>query len=222
MPISEIKSRMGNKTSSRVIIFGATGGTGRELVHQALEAGLHVTAFVRQPSLDPHERLSVVTGNVLDQNALKNSIDGQDAVLCALGAPPKDDSGIRTQGTRNIIVAMTATGVRRLMCVSSFGVGETRALLPFFMRKFVVPYTLKRAFEDHENQETLIKRSGLDWTIVRPPRLTRGQAKGQPQHSASGGRPPSMKVTRADVARFMIEHLDSSRYIRKSPYVSER
>ena len=117
----------------KLIIFGSTGGTGRQIVAQALEQGHEVTAFARSPEkLDQkHEKLKVVQGNVLDFASLERAIQGQDVVLCTLGLPPMDKSNLRANGTKNIIRAMEKTGVKRFICQSSAGVGDSSDTLPF-------------------------------------------------------------------------------------------
>ncbi len=167
----------------KLIIFGSTGGTGRQVVTQALEQGHDVTAFARSPErLDQkHEKLQVIKGNVLDFASLERAIQGQDVVLCTLGLPPMDKSNLRANGTKNIIRAMEKTGVKRFICQSSGGVGDSSDTLPFLMKYLIVPFMLRRAFGDHEIQENYIKESQLDWIIVRPAALTDGEHTGSYQ-----------------------------------------
>ena len=167
----------------KIVVFGATGGTGRLIVEQALALG-------------------------------------QDAVLCALGMPLMNKDGLRAAGTRNIIDAMQACHVRRLICLSSFGVGDSYAFLPISYRYLVAPLVLRHVLADHERQETYIRDSDLDWTIVRPANLTGGPATGvYLQDTLRPHRRLEMKVSRADVAAYMLEHLDG-RHLRQAPYLS--
>ena len=207
----------------KLLVFGATGGTGRELLKQSLDQGHEVTAFVRDPSRlgdIGHTNLRTVTGNVLDPAAVKSTVPGHDAVLCAIGAGPKRTT-IREQGTRIVIEAMETANVKRLVCLSSFGVGDSRADLSLFTRYVVVGIFLRHAFADHERQEAAVRKSALDWTLVRPPHLKEGAHTGIYQHGltlAYG----NIKgwISRADLADFMLKQLDDDHYIRQAPRVS--
>jgi len=162
-----------------VLIFGATGGTGRELVRQALERGHSVTAFARDPSaLGERDGLRRLAGDVLDVAAVERAVAGHDVVLCAMGAPATKPGNVRSQGTRNIVTAMEETGPRRLICQSTIGIGETRPLLPPRYRYLIAPLLLRRTFAEHARQEAVVRSSDLEWTIVRAGALTDGDATG--------------------------------------------
>ncbi len=144
-----------------LLIVGATGGTGLELVTQALERGHDVTAFVRKPSAlkMTHERLRVVQGDVMDAASLRQAMAGQDAVLCALGHkrwfyPTR----ILSQGTANILSAMQGSGVRRLVCETSLGVGDSRGRMGLYYTLFVIPFILPFYYWDKARQETCDSR----------------------------------------------------------------
>ena len=207
----------------KIVIFGSTGGTGRELVAQALARGHHVTAQARSPEkLADLERpnLEVVRGDVLDPSDVERAVTGHEAILCAVGAGPERTT-VREDGTRNIVAAMEATGVRRLVCLSSLGVGDSRANLPLFTRYVIVGIFLRHAFADHERQEAVVRNSSLDWTIVRPPHLKDGPRTGEYRH----GFPPTERsiqgwISRADVADFMLDQLTVDAYVRQTPGVS--
>ena len=207
----------------KLIIFGSTGSTGRQVVTQALEQGHDVTAFARSPEkLDQkHERLKIVRGNVLDFASVERAIQGQDVVLCTLGMPPMDKSNLRANGTQNIIRAMQKTGVKRFICQSSDGVGDSHDRLPFLMKYLIVPFMLRRAFADHEIQENHIKESQLDWIIVRPAALTDGERTGSYQHGfKADNKTVTNKVSRADTADFMLTQLADNNYLHKTPCIS--
>ena len=207
----------------KLIIFGSTGGTGRQIVAQALEQGHDVTAFARSPEkLDQkHEKLKVVQGNVLDFASVERAIQGQDVVLCALGMSMKDKTLLRANGTKNIIRAMEKTGVKRFICQSSAGVGDSSDTLPFLMKYLIVPFMLRRAFADHEIQENYIKESQLDWIIVRPAALTDGEHTGSYQHGyTADNKTVTNKISRADTADFMLKQLADNSYLHKMPCLS--
>ncbi len=207
----------------KLIIFGSTGATGRQIVAQALEQGHDVTAFARSPEkLDQkHEKLQVIKGNVLDFASVERAIQGQDVVLCALGAPPTDKSNLRANGTKNIIQAMEKTGVKRFICQSTHGVGDSRGEMTFLFKYILVPFILRRAFADHEIQENYIKESQLDWIIARPMALTDGEHTGSYQHGLTAdNKTVTFKISRADTADFMLKQLADNSYLHKLPWVS--
>ncbi len=207
----------------KVIIFGSTGGTGRQVVTQALEQGHDVIAFARSPEkLDQkHEKLQVIKGNVLDFASVEGAIQGQDAVLCTLGQSPMDKSNLRANGTKIIIRAMEKTGVKRFICQSTAGVGDSRDMLPFLMKYLIVPFILRRAWADHEIQENYIKESQLEWIIARPAALTDGERTGSYQHGFTvDNKTVTSKISRADTADFMLKQLADNNYLHKTPCIS--
>ena len=207
----------------KLLIFGSTGGTGRELVKQALDQGHSVTAFARQPAKIEdlqHPSLQVVSGDVLDPAAVESAVTGQEAICSALGAGAGRTT-LREEGPRNIVESMQGSGVKRLICQSSLGVGDSRANLPFFTRYIVVGIFLRHAFADHERQEAAIKQSSLAWTIVRPPHLTNGPRTGSYRHGFSTtDRRLQGKISRADVADFMLKQLTDDTYLHQAPGIS--
>lgn len=207
----------------KIIIFGSTGGTGRELVRQAVDLGHDVTAFAREPAkLDDiaPANLQKIQGDVLDQDAVVSGIQGKDAVLCAIGAGAGRTS-LREDGTRNIVCGMEEAGVRRLICQSTMGIGESRANLGLLTRYLIVPVFLRHAFADHERQEAVIKDSSLDWIIVHPPHLNDGPRTGRYRHGfPTTDKSIQGKVSRADVADFMLKQLTDDTYLRQTPGVS--
>lgn len=206
----------------RILIFGATGGTGRELVRQALERGQSVSAFARDPAaLDKRDGLRGIAGDALDAASVERAVAGHDAVICALGRPAASPGRVRSAGTRNIVRAMERVGPRRLICQSTIGIGDSRPLLPPLYRYLLVPLLLRRTFAEHERQEAAVRSSQLDWTIVRAGALSDGEGTGSYRH----GFPPSersieFEISRADVANFTVGLLADGTYLRESPSVS--
>lgn len=203
----------------KLVIFGATGGTGRQLVAQALEAGHSVTALVRVPDRlnMQHPDLTVVQGNVLNASAVLAAVFGKDAVISALGSRARGLPDL-IQGTRNILTAMHDGEVRRSLWVSSFGVGKSLHQMSWLARYVIVKGFLRAAIEEKEIQEQLIRASAGEWTIVRPGGLTDGPRTGVYRvipEDATGqiGRP---QIARADVADFILRALAEGTYIRQS------
>jgi putative NADH-flavin reductase len=205
----------------KLVIFGSTGSIGHQLVVQALEQEHTVTAFARNPAKIgiEHANLTVVQGDVLDAASVEKAVDGQDAVLCSLGAGAKGTT--RSEGTRNIVRAMEKAGVSRFVCLSTLGVGTSRANLNFFWKHIMFGLLLRRAYADHVSQEDCVRESRLDWIIVRPGAFTDGDRTGEYRHGFPGtDRTIKGKVSRADVADFMLKQLTDRTYLRETPGLS--
>jgi putative NADH-flavin reductase len=202
----------------RLLVFGASGGTGREIVTQALGRGYRVTAFVRQPERFQlsHERLSVLTGDVTNSASVDAVVAAHDAVLCAIGNRQYIlPSNVLAKGTRNIVNAMQTHGVRRLVCETSLGVSDSFGRLGVYYTLFVYPVVMPFYWFDKEEQEKVVKRSKLDWVIVRPGQLTNGPKRGQYRHGAKVGNYLwSVSIARADVADFMLNQVGDTPYLR--------
>jgi putative NADH-flavin reductase len=204
----------------KLLIFGASGATGRVLVSAALAKGHAVTAFVRTPSklAVSHENLTVIVGDVADQQAVERAVAGHEAVFSCLGVgvPLKHDPAV-VAGIGFIVDAMQRTGPARLIYLSFLGVRDSRRQLGPLLGGVLVPLVLRNEVADHEAKEKLIVQSSLDWTIVRPPKLTNGAATGEFRHG-NGIRAASLlpTLTRADVAAFMLGQLDDTTYSRRA------
>jgi uncharacterized protein YbjT (DUF2867 family) len=201
---------------SKIVVVGATGGTGRAVVLQALERQYAVTALVRDPAaLDiTHPRLRVVRGNVLDYSTVTEAVRGQDAVVCTLGHkrffyPTR----ILSAGTSNILRAMEAEGVRRLVCQTSLGIGHSVGRMGVYYSLFIIPVILPFYFWDKTRQERTVAASGTAWTIVRPVALTNAAGRGAVRHGGDvGSLIWTRRVARADVARFLLDQLSDDQY----------
>ena len=203
----------------KLVVFGASGASGRQIVRQALEADHEVTAFVRNPAsiTGTHPKLKVVRGDALDANDVSQAIIGQDAVLSAIGVNRRSTNTVCAESTRNIISGMKEHGVRRFVCLSAYGASETRdkALYSKVLRFFI-----GKRVEDKDRQEELLRASGLDWVSVRPPLLTNGARKGR--YRAGFDIPIKLfsSVSRADVAHFMLRQLTSDDFLQQAPTIT--
>jgi putative NADH-flavin reductase len=225
----------------KILVFGATGGTGARLVQQALEQGHVVTAFARDPGKvkRTHENLRVVRGDVLRAETVDAAVAGQDAVLSALGIrlPIRvlilivelgvpilailllgRRRTVLSDGTRNIVRAMEGAGIKRFVCESSLGVGDSKWKLGIGLNLIAMPLFLRNILADKEEQERIIAASSLDWVIVRPTALTNGPRRKVYRVGSGIGHWffPS-RISRADVAAFMLEQLTDATYLRKTP-----
>jgi putative NADH-flavin reductase len=206
----------------KLTIFAATGGIGGQLLEQAVDAGHDVTAVVRNPArLSRPVRAVTADMTAADPAAVEAAVAGADAVLSGLGPRSNADAGVAAQGTRVIVAAMQATGVRRIVAVSAAPVGTVAT--PghpdppkhdpgdgFFMRHLlshVASVTLGKVFADLAQMEDILAGSGLDWTVVRPPRLT-GKPLTSSYRTAYGQNlRGGLSVARADVAHYMLSVL---------------
>lgn len=204
----------------KLALFGATGGTGRQIVSQALTAGHSIQALVRDPARLPlqHHDLLTIPGNVLDPAAVAQTLAGTDAAIVSLGNTSDNPDWIVSNGTRVIVDAMKTHGPQRLLIVSSIGVGDSKDQVPFAF-KMLIKTVLKKPMEDKERQEQIVRDSGLAWTIVRPGGLTDGPQTG---HYRAGLDPKisAGQVSRADVADFVLRQLADPAYLHKAPAIT--
>lgn len=203
----------------QIALFGATGGTGRQVLEQAVRAGYQVTALVREPAKlgQTPAGVTVVTGNVLQPPAVDQVVAGADAVICSLGNTSNNPDMVVTNGTRHIIDAMQRHNVRRLIVVTSLGVGDSKDQVPFFF-KALMKTVLRKAIEDKEAQEAAVRASRLDWTIVRPGGLTDDPPTGRYQVGTTDL--TAGRVARADVADFILKELTRNEYIHQTPGIT--
>jgi putative NADH-flavin reductase len=192
----------------KLTVLGASGGIGTELVRQGLDAGHHVTAVVRETSrlaVEPHPNLKVVVADVMDPAAIAPAVTGREAVLSALGPRGTGPTTVNSEGARSIIQAMQDAGVRRLLIVSVAGI-HTKGDDPFtrFVVKPILGRILRHSFADVRQMERLVRNSGLDWTLVCPPRLTNGKRSGKVRSNAERNVRGGFTIARADVAAYLL------------------
>lgn len=210
----------------QLLIFGATGATGQELLRQALAQGHAVTAFVRDPLrlATSHPALRHVVGDVMDAASVDDAMPGHQAVLCALGNLPegKADADRRQRkvpvcsvGTAHIAAAMARHGLRRLIVESSASVGESRQT-GRFGAGFVLRLLLGDVMADKDRQDAVLQSSALDWTLVRPPKLNNRPARGRLQSGEGLAWSLTSSASRADVAAFMLAVLSDTTTIRRA------
>jgi putative NADH-flavin reductase len=206
----------------KVLIIGATGGTGRILLDKSLEQGHEVTALARNPSaVAPRDyRPRVLEGNTLDPEAVEAAVAGQDAVLSALGTRSTKPTTLFSASTANLIGAMKKHGVCRLVCVTGIGTGDSKGHGGFLYDRVLLPFVVRNQYADKDRQEEIIKRSGLEWVIVRPARLTNEAATGEYQVFLSGDSYRATTISREDIAAFMLAQLTEDRYVHQTPVIS--
>jgi putative NADH-flavin reductase len=197
-------------------VFGAAGGTGIQVVKQALAAGYAVTAVVRRPSaIDiQHECLTVMQGDVLEPDTIARSVHGQDVVVSAIGTASTKPTALYSAGTANIMQAMQDAGVSRLICLSA-GAVEVPSERPFLQKviiKLILQSLLRHPYKDMLRMEAAVQASGLAWTIIRPPRLTDEALTGRYQIAVNQPLLQGWKISRADLAHCIVTHLDDTAF----------
>jgi len=205
----------------RLLILGATGPTGRHLVDQALAGSHDVTAFVRDPGrfAVTRPRLAVATGDATDARALEGAMRGQHAVLSALGAGNSLRSEIASRAVAAVVPAMQAHGVKRIIYLSAFGVGNTYEQATLVQRVFFRTL-LGQIFADKAKADAMLRASALDWTLVYPTLLTNGSRTGSYRVGERLSMRGTAKISRADVAAFMLAQLSSDEWLRRISVVS--
>ena len=203
----------------KLVIFGATGGTGQKLVEQALAANYQVTVLVRNPDALPvqHKHLHVIKGDVLNLDCVEEAISGQEAVISALGSNNHGPITICTDGIKQILVAMQRHEVQRLVALSSYGTADSRHHNLYNLMLWTM---VKEKMVDKERMEELVRRSGTDWTIVRPTMLTNGPLTHKYRQGHNLHMKVTSKISRADVADFMLKQVSDPTYFRKAPAIT--
>jgi len=197
----------------KLAVFGATGRTGRNVVEQALEAGHVVSAVARDPHAltISHGRLDVLRGDVMDLDSIRPAMAGKDVTISVLGVGySREPITVYSAGVRNILRVMESAGVRRFVGVSAGGFVEDTndTLLLQYIGKPILKSILRRSYADMVLMEEEVKRSGLEWTIIRPAQLTHGLHTGRYRTAVDGNMRGGWSISRADVADFIVTHLD--------------
>jgi uncharacterized protein YbjT (DUF2867 family) len=207
---------------SKLLVLGATGGTGRLIVQQALARGYDVTALVRSPD-KAHDLkgAKILVGDARDGGALRNALNGQFAVVSALGtgvSPFKEVTFLST-ATRALVDAMTAEQVSRLVAITGMGAGDSRGHGGFVFDNLVFPFLLRNVYADKDRQEAIVRQSGLDWVLVRPAILTNKPAGARVQAMTDLSAFHGGSIARSDVASFVLDQMQGDRWLRQSPLI---
>lgn len=199
----------------KVLLIGATGPTGRQVLARAAARGIALRSLARNPEAlaDVGDAGEVVRGDVTDRASIESALIGVDAIVSVLGSKPgSGPHDLLTRGTQNIIDAAIAQGVRRLVVVTGMGAGDSRGHGGFFCDRVLLPLLLKDVYADKDRQEEAVRASHLDWTIVRPGFLTNGVHTGVYRaigDLAEGTR--LRKISRADVADYLLDAASTGR-----------
>ncbi len=204
----------------RIAVFGASGGTGREVVHQALAAGHDVTAMIRNAGtalLEANPHLHIVVGDFSRQEIVQQVVSGQDAVISALGTNEKGPVTVCTDGVQAILAAMKSEGVRRIAVVSAHGAAESHDHSLYVLAVWAF---MKNKMRDKESMEALIRAADVDWTIVRPPALTDGPKTATYRTGTDLKIRITSRISRADLADFLIKEATRTAHVDEMPRIA--
>lgn len=212
-----------NGTRPSILVLGATGGTGRLIVAQALARGYDVTALVRSPESAvalPGARL--VAGDARDPKTLRDALTGRDAVVSALGTPasPLHEVTLLSRATRALVDAMKAEGIARLVAITGIGAGDSRGHGGFAFDRLIFPLLLRHVYADKDRQEAVIRESGLDWVLVRPAVLNDKPGRGAVRALTDLSGFHGGSVAREDVARFVLDQVRDDAWLRRAPLIT--
>jgi uncharacterized protein YbjT (DUF2867 family) len=213
----------GLAAAPKILVLGATGPTGRQIVSQAIDRGYDVTALVRSPRKAADLKgAKLVVGDARDEKALRQAIKGRDAVISALGTPasPIRDVTLLSTANQALVKAMNAELVSRLITVTGIGAGDSKGHGGFLFDKMIFPLLLRNVYADKDRQEAIIKNSGLEWTIVRPSILNNKTERKAIRtltdlNAFNGG-----SISRADVARFLLDQVTGDNWMYRSPLIT--
>lgn len=211
----------------KIVVFGATGIVGKAVVDEALRRGHEVTVLTRdvRKVTTRHEHLHVVEGNVADKNIVRSVLKGQEAVIQTLGIGGKGDgkpTSIVSEANKIIMTEMEQMNVKRLIAISVVGAGNSLTFLPWIYRKLVLPVFMKwfqAVIDDKNRMEPMIKKSGLDWTIVRCTTVKERPATGR-VNATLDGKGLKFSISATDMAVFIVNQLTDSSFLRQNPTIS--
>ena len=208
---------------SNILVLGATGGTGRLIVSQALRRGHQVTALVRSPEKASELKgAKIIVGDVRDEQTLREVLKGQDAVVSSLGTPasPFREVTLLSTATRALVNAMNAEHVSRLVCITGIGAGDSAGHGGFLFDNVIFPLLLRNVYADKNRQEALVRHSGLDWVLVRPSVLNDKPGRGSIRALTDLSDFHGGSISREDVATFVLDQLHADAWVHRSPSIT--
>jgi putative NADH-flavin reductase len=208
----------------KVLLFGATGFTGKAVLPELLEKGHIVTALVRSKQKVKifHPNLRIIEGHVLDQAEINTAMQGQEAVINCLGKNKGSDSNLLSSFTEKVIKAMNTHQVPRLIALSNVGAGDSYKTQPFLFRRILLPTILKwlqDLIQDKNVMEPMIQKSNLNWTILRFPKISEKPSKKRILISQDG-KGLSFSLSLKDCAQFIVSQLEDKSLYFKTPSIS--
>ena len=206
----------------KLLVIGATGGTGRQIVREATSKGHSVVALVRSKAkANDLPNAQLVEGDARDQEVLFRTLEGCSGVISSLGTSlsPFKEVTLLSSATRALVLAMDRQKVRRLVCITGMGAGDSAGHGGFVFDKLFFPLLLAKVYQDKDRQEEIIRASNLDWVIVRPGALSNKPAVGKVRALTDLSNIHGGSIPRADVAAFVVQQLTDNTWLRKAPSI---
>jgi len=207
----------------KILVLGATGGTGRAIVTQALARGDEVTVFVRSAEkAASFKGVKVLVGDMRDEEALRRALKGQDAVISALGTPasPFKEVTILSAATRTLVRVMKAETVSRIVAITGIGSGDSVRHGGFMFDNVIFPLLLRKVYADKNRQESMLRESGLDWTLVRPSVLNDKPGGHEVRALTDLSDFHGGTIARSDVAKFVLDEVRQGRWQKRAPLIT--
>jgi len=217
------KSDLNRTARLKILVLGATGGTGRLIVREALARGYDVTALVRSPETGKDLKgARLIVGDARDDTALREALKGQDAVVSALGTPasPFRDVTLLSTATRTLVRAMKAAHVSRLVCITGMGAGDSAGHGGVLFDRLIFPLLLRKVYADKNRQEAIVSDSGLDWVLVRPAVLNDKPGRDTVRALTDLSDFHGGTIARDDVAKFVLDQLRDDAWLHRSPLIT--
>ena len=207
----------------RVLVLGATGGTGREIVREARESGHSVVALVRSKAkAQGLAGAELVEGDARDGDSLARALDGCSGVISSLGTSmsPIREVTLLSTATRALVDEMARQEVRRLVCITGLGAGDSRGHGGFMYDRVILPLLLRNVYADKDRQEDIVRSSATDWVLVRPTVLNDKPARGSVRAMTDLSGVRGGTIARADVAKFVVAQLTGDEWLRRAPLIT--
>jgi uncharacterized protein YbjT (DUF2867 family) len=210
-------------TRSKVLVLGATGGTGRLIVRRALARGYDVAALVRSAEKGSDLRgATLIVGDARDEETLRKALKGRNAVISALGTPasPFREVTLLSNATRALVGAMKAEQVSRLVCITGIGAGDSAGHGGFLFENLIFPLLLRHVYADKNRQEAIVRDSGLDWVLVRPSVLNDKPGRATIRALTELSEFHGGTIAREDVADFVVDQVRADTWLHRSPLIT--
>ncbi|HVI44678.1 MAG TPA: SDR family oxidoreductase [Chitinophaga sp.] len=209
-----------NRQNCKIVVLGANGGIGNQAVLQALNAGYKVTAILRSPEKLQlnHPSLTIMKGDVMLPGTLDEALRNTDVVISAIGSNSLKATSLYSQGNKNLIESMRKVGVNRAFFISASGleVNPTHSFVVRLATKYLLQVILRNMYADLWRMEKILKGSSINWTIIRPPRLLDGAGTGKYRVAINGCLDNGLKISRADVAHYIINNINEASTVGKT------
>lgn len=221
--MENVKTDNSSTSPSKILVIGATGGTGRLIVSQALALGHEVTALVRSPEKGRElTGAKLIVGDARDEATLRKAVKGQQVVISALGTPvsPFREVTLLSTATQALVTSMKAENVPRLICITGIGAGDSAGHGGFLFDHLILPLLLRKVYADKNRQEDIVRNSGLDWVLVRPSVLNNKPGRDTIRTLTNLSGFHGGTISREDVAKFSVDQARAETWLHQSPLIT--